>query len=86
MAFSDADELGSALTDADYDEIAELPEVREAVEHYLELQAAYRAAVRYLVRESYGRKLPRLVQINKEHLPRINQQIDVVADLVEQNA
>ena len=86
MTFIDTDELTSERTDDDYDEIAEIPEVKEAVERYLELRAAYRAAVVELVRESYGRKLPRLVRINKEYLPRINQQIDVVADLVEQNA
>ena len=86
MTFIDTDELTSERTDDDYDEIAEIPEVKEAVERYLELRAAYRAAVVELVRESYGRRLPRLVRINKEYLPRINQQIDVVADLVEQNA
>lgn len=86
MTFIDTDELTPERTDDDYDEIAEIPEVKEAVERYLELRAAYRTAVMELVRESYGRKLPRLVRINKEYLPRINQQIDVVADLVEQNA
>lgn len=86
MVVTEMDESKPDLTDADYDAIAEIPEVREAVERFRELHTAYMNAVRQLVRESYGRKLPRLVRINKEHLPAINRQIDIVADLVEKNS
>ena len=86
MTTIEAQGTRAKLKDEDYDRIAAIPEVNKAIKRYFDIQDEYATTVSALVRESSGRKMPRLQRINKQFRPQLDEQMENVLKLMDKYA